>query len=177
MINSYEDLIAVAEKRRDETLTIEVDMGAVYSPDHEAAKKELKQAEVMGQLSGGNGGFLSDNLDKLKERVAETRPSPNLIYVRYKRLDVATWSMLMKQAKANTNVIDQYEKVLPKVFVGIFNDPEAEEPLTDDHKLVSTLDNSSILPGGVIQSVINNFMTWQNSGGEVTIHPTNSGHD
>lgn len=176
MINSYEELLQVADKRREETLTIEVDMGAVYSQPHEDAKRELKQAEALQQLSGGEGGFLSNNLDTLKQKVEETRPEPNLIWVRYKRLDLPTWSMLTRQAKANTSAIDQYEKVLEKVFVGIFNDPDSDTPLTEDHTLVSTSNAKSILPGGVLNSVINSFMQWQNSGGEVSIHPTSSGH-
>lgn len=175
MINSYEELLEVAKKRREETLTIEVDMGAVYSQPHEDAKRELQKAEALQSL-GGNTEFLSNNLEKLKQRVEETRPEPNLIWVRYRRLDLPTWSMLSKQAKANTSAIDQYEKVLEKVFVGIFNDPDSQEPLATDHNLVSTSNANSILPGGVLNSVINSFMQWQNSGGEVSIHPTSSGH-
>lgn len=174
MINSYEELLEVANKRREETLTIEVDMGAVYSPEHEAAKKELRESKALMKLAGENG-FLSNDLDKLESRVAETKPTPNLIWVRYRRLDLATWSLLMK-SKTKSTPFDQYEQVLPKVFEGIFNDPESEEPITSDHNLVSTVSAKSILSGGVLQSVIQAFMDWQNSGGEVSIHPMSSGH-
>ena len=173
MINSYEELLAVADKRREETLTIEVDMGAVYSQPHEDAKRELKQAEALSKLSGE--GFLSDNIEKLKERVAETRPEANSVWLRFRRLDISTWALLMKQNMSGA--VEQYEKLLPKVFIGVFNDPEAEEALTTDYKVVSTSNPKSILPGGVLNAVIQNFMAWQNSGGEVSIHPTNSGQD
>lgn len=173
MINSYEDLLEVAGKRRDETLVIEVDMGAVYSQPHEDAKRELKQAEALHQLAGEN--FLSNNIDALKQKVEDTRPEANAVWLKFKRLDIATWAMLMK--KNTVSPIDQYEKVLPKVFIGVFNDPDSDEPLTDDHTLVSTTNQKSILPGGVLNSVIQSFMAWQNSGGEVSIHPMNSGQD
>ena len=84
--------------------------------------------------------------------------------------------------------IGQYERVLPKVFVGVYGqDPSpAEEdkpegwtppePLTTDARSVSSRDEElCLLPGGSLGSVINTFMAWQNSGGDVNIRPTRSG--
>ena len=56
------------------------------------------------------------------------------------------------------------------------DDWEAPEPLTTDSLSVSSKGGSkSILPGGALHSVVQNFMAWQNSGGEVSIRPTKSG--
>jgi hypothetical protein len=94
----------------------------------------------------------------------------------------------MKQG--GLDAVDQYEKVLPKTFIGVFgSDPvrpddlpveaewEAPKPLSTDGSLVSSKGVNGILPGGALHSVVQNFMAWQNSGGEVSIRPTKSGRD
>ena len=181
--NSYEELKAAVAKRRTELLTLEVDLGGAYSPEHEEAKRELQQAKAMKTVLGGQN-FLGDNFEQLEERVAATRPEPNSIWIRFKKLDLGEWAQLVKQA--NLTPIDQYERVLPKTFVGVYgSDPDPEEkpegweapkPLTTDARSVSTRGGEeALLPGGALHSVVQNFMAWQNSGGDVTIRPTRSG--
>ncbi|QXO13608.1 tail assembly chaperone [Microbacterium phage Mandalorian] len=183
--SSYEELKAAVDERRKDILTIEVDLGARYSQDHEDAKKELAQAEAIQKLAGGGQGFLNDNLEQLKARVAETKPEANSIWLRYGRLQLAEWSMLTKAT--GLTPIDQYEKVLPQTFKGVYGvDPTAEdeegnllhpdaEPLTTDARAVSSRSEETILPGAMLHVVVNAFMTWQNSSGEISIRPTKSG--
>lgn len=174
--NSYEELLAAVEERRQDTLTLEVDLGGGYSQEHEDAKKELQAAEAMKVLAGGQQ-FLGDNVEALKRRVEETRPPARPVWVRFSRLSLGEWATLMKLA--GVDPIEQYERVLPKTFVGVYGqDPEegeGVEPLSTDPALLSTKGNRGILPGGALQQVINAFMGWQNSGGEVSIRPTKSG--
>lgn len=188
--NSYEELKAAVAKRRAEILTLEVDLGTGYSPEYEAAKSELAQAKAMKMATGG--GFLGDNIPTLEQRVAELKPEPNSVWIQFSKLDLGEWAVLLKQAGGNS--IDQYEKVLPKTFVAVYGqDPvmpedwaethpdgevwEKPEPLSTEARLLSSKGNDGILPGGALNSVIQNFMAWQNSGGDVTIRPTKSGRD
>lgn len=183
MFNSYEELKAAVETRRRDVLTLEVDLGNEYSQEHEDAKKELAQAKAMHTMTGGVG-FLGDNMDALEQRVAETKPETNSVFIQYRRLDLGAWSLLVKQA--NLTPIDQYEKVLPETFIGVYgSDPikpddapddwAAPEPLSTDGSLLSSKGINGILPGGALHSVVQAFMAWQNSGGDVTIRPTKSG--
>lgn len=174
MINSYEELMSLVDSRRNDRLVLEVELGNAYSSEHEEAKKELAQAKALRSITGEQQ-FLSDNIEQLEARVAETKPEASSVWVAYRRLDLAGWAALTKQA--NLSTVDQYEKVLPKTFLGIYNEPEAEVPLSDDYNLVSTKSNKAILFGGAMNAVINAFMSWQNSGGDVSIHPTKSGQD
>lgn len=184
--SSYEELKAAVAKRRAEILTLEVDLGTDYSPEYEEAKAELARAKAMKQVTGG--GFLADPTVQLEQRVAELKPEPNSVWVQFKKLDLGEWAALLKQAGGNS--VDQYEKVLPKTFVAVYGqDPvqpdeleegqvwEAPEPLSTDARLLSSKGADGILPGGALNSVIQNFMAWQNSGGDVTIRPTKSGRD
>jgi hypothetical protein len=180
MFSSYEELMAAVEERRQATLTLEVDLGGVYSQEHEDAKAELQQAKAMKTLMQG-GDFLADNMDRLEARVEATRPPAHTVWVRYKKLDLAEWALLTKQA--GLSPIEQYEKVLIKTFVGVWGqDPDVEEgepvpePLSTDPALLSSKGTKGILSGGVLYSVVQSFMAWQNAGGDVTIRPTKSGH-
>lgn len=180
MFNSFEELKAAVAERRNDTLTLEIDLGGAYSPEHEAAKKELLQAKTVQQVVGGVGFLGGNNLEALEARVEETRPVTNSVWVRYKRLDLGEWALLVKQASLAP--IDQYEKVLIKTFVGVWGqDPDVAEgepevePLSTDPSLLSSKGNNGILPGGALHSVVQSFMSWQNSGGDVTIRPTRSG--
>lgn len=184
---SYEELKAAVEKRRAELLTLEVDLGTDYSPEYEAAKAELQQAKMMKQVTGG--GFLGDTITPLEDRVAALKPEPNSVFIQYRKLDLGEWAALLKSSGGNS--VDQYEKVLPKTFVAVYGqDPvkpedwdethpdeawQQPEPLSTDAALLSSRGNEGILPGGALNSVIQNFMAWQNSGGDVTIRPTKSG--
>lgn len=181
--NSYEELRQAVKDRRQSILTIEVDLGATYSQEHEDAKKELQLAKGMKTLAGGQG-FLSDNIAQLEQRVAETKPESNSVWVQYRQIDLDTWSALIKQQ--GKTPIDQYEQVLPQTFIGVFGqDPapdekpegwEAPEPLSVDARLLSSRSgDEAILPGATLHSVVMAFMSWQNSGGEVSIRPTKSG--
>lgn len=183
VFNSYEELLAAAKKRRAAVLTLEVDLGVEYSPEHEKAKQDYAEAKAMGQIFQGLGG---KNLEQLEQRVAETKPEPNNIWIQYKKLDLGEWTALMKSG--GMDPIGQYERVLPKVFVGVYGqDPapdeadkpedwEMPEPLTTDARSVSSLaEEECLLPGGSLGSVINTFIAWQNSGGDVNIRPTRSG--
>lgn len=180
--SSYEELKAAVEERRKEVLTLEVDLGSDYSPEYEAAKQELAQARAMKMATGG--GFLGDPTVELEQRVADLKPEPNSVWIQYKKLDLGEWAVLMKQAGGQP--IDQYEKVLIKTFIAVYGadpvEPEdapegwvAPEPLSTDAKLLSSKGNDGILPGGALSSVVQSFMSWQNSGGDVTIRPTKSG--
>jgi len=182
MFNSYEELKAAVEQRRDEVLTLEVDLGGAYSPEYENAKQELVQAKAMQNLTGG--GFLGNNIAELEARVAELKPEPNSVWVQYRKLDLVEWANLMK--KPGVNAIEQYESVLPKTFIGVYgqdpvkpddapDDWEQPQPLSTNGALLSSRGKDGILPGGALNSVIQNFMAWQNSGGDVTIRPTKSG--
>jgi len=177
--NSYEELKAAVEARRKSVLTLEVDLGGTYSQEHEDAKQELQTAKAMRTLAGGQG-FLGDNIADLEQRVADTRPETNSVWVQYRQLDLNEWAALVKQQ--GLSPIEQYEKVLPKTFIGVYGqDPteseDAIEPLSTDGALLSSKGNQGILPGGALHQVVQAFMSWQNSGGEVTIRPTKSGRD
>ena len=175
--NSYEELMQAVEQRRQDVLTLEVDLGGAYSQEHEDAKTELKQAQAL-KMMAGNQPFLSDNVSELEARVAATKPDAQLVWIRFSRLSLMEWAVLVKAQ--NLTPVDQYEKVLDKTFVGVYGqDPsEAEgvEPLSTDPGLLSSKGARGILPGGVLHQVIQAFMSWQNSGGEVSIRPTKSGH-
>lgn len=171
-INTLAELMEVVEERRADTLTLEVDLGGGYSSEHEEAKAKLKQAEGLQMLTGQS--FLSDNLEQLKQEVENTKPKTNSVLLRFKRIGALQWSALLKNTKVTTP-LEQFEKVLTDTFVGVFGE-DSGEPLTTDYKLVSPSSPECILPGGAMQSVIQAFTSWQNSGGEVTLHPTKSGH-
>lgn len=175
MFTSYEQLMEAVEARRQDTLTLEVDLGATFSQEHEEAKKELEKAKALRTLTGDQP-FLSDNLAALEARVAETKPEGQPVWIRFSKLSLTDWSLLIKQT--GLTPVDQYEKVLPKTFVGVYGQDPAEaevEPLSTDHRLLSSTSGMGILPGGALHQVIQAFMSWQNSGGEVTIRPTRSG--
>ncbi|WNN96048.1 tail assembly chaperone [Microbacterium phage Schimmels22] len=175
--SSYDELKAAVAKRRAEILTLEVDLGTDYSPEYEEAKQELAQAKAIKAATGG--GFLGDPVADLEARVASLKPEPNSVWIQYRKLDLGEWAALLKSAGGN--MIDQYEKVLPKTFVGVYGqDPvkpddwaethpdevwEQPEPLSTNGALLSTKGNDGILPGGALHSVVQNFMAWQNSGG------------
>lgn len=182
---SYEELKAAVEARRKSVLTLEVDLGGSYSQEHEDAKKELAQAKAMKTVMGGQG-FLADNLEDLEARVAETKPESNSVWVQYRQLDLGEWALLTKQATLTP--IEQYEKVLVKTFIAVYGtDPvkpddfpenevwETPEPLSTSPALLSSKGVDGILPGGALHQVVQAFMSWQNSGGEVSIRPTKSG--
>lgn len=186
--NSYEELMAAVEDRRKAILTLEVDLGGAFSPEHEDAKKELMQAKMMRTVVGGS--FLGgDNLSELEQRVADTRPDPNVIYIQFEKLELDEWRSII--TTAGLSAVDQYEKVLGKTFIGLYGsdpvkpedfDPEEvwvkPEPLTTDPLSVSSRGGAkAVLPGGALNSVVQNFMVWQNSGGDVSIRPTKSGRD
>lgn len=177
--NSYEELAAAVESRRKSVLTLEVGMGGAYSVEHEDAKKELAQAKAMKSVLGGQG-FLGDNLAELEARVAETKPESNSVWIQYRQLDLVEWGLLVKQT--NLTPIDQYEKVLPKTFIAVYGEDPTEagpdevvEPLSTDAALLSSRGTKGILPGGSLHLVVQAFMSWQNSGGEVSIRPMRSG--
>jgi len=184
VFSSYEELMQAVEERRKDLLTLEIDLGSKFSPEYETAKAELAQAKAMKLAVGG--GFLGDNIGALEQRVADTRPPQRLVWVQFSKLDLNEWAALMKQATAGP--VDQYERVLGKTFVGLFGeDPAPEEkpegweppaPLTTDPLSVSSKGGAkAVLPGGALNSVVQNFMAWQNSGGDVNIRPTKSGQD
>lgn len=172
MFNNYEELMQAVEERRKDELTLEVDLGNEFSQAYEDAKKSLAQAEAMQKIAGEQQ-FLNDNIDTLKAKVEELKPDPRPVWVKFKRLELLQWASLVKSQ--GMTPIDQYEKVLDKTFVGVFGTPDAEEPLSTDPALLSTKGDRGILPGGAMNSVVNAFMSWQNSGGEVSIRPTKSG--
>lgn len=184
--SSLEELKAAVEQRRQETLTMEISLDAPYSEEHEQAKRELQMAEVTKAIVGG--GFLGDNLDQLKQRVADTRPETQSVWVRFRKLELDAWAALTKQA--GLTATDQFDKVLPETFVALYGEdpsPDAPEdadetwvapvvePLSTDYKLLSPTSGEFILPGSGLHSVVQTFMAWQNSGGDVTIRPTKSG--
>lgn len=178
--NSYEELKAAVAERRKDVLTLEIDLGGAYSPEHEAAKTELQQAKAMKTVLGGQS-FLGDNLEALEARVLDTKPEPNLVWAQYNRLDLGEWALLVKQQALSP--IEQYERVLPNTFIGVYGqdpttageDGVAVEPLSTDGSLMSSKGANGILPGGALHSVVQSFMAWQNSGGDVSIRPTKSG--
>jgi hypothetical protein len=180
VFNSYEELVAAVEERRKSILTLEVDLGGNYSVEHEDAKKELNQAKAMKTVIGS--GFLADNMDALQARVAATKPESNSVWVQYRQLDLEEWAALVKGQ--GMTPLDQYEKVLIKTFIGVYGqDPVDDEgkpvegvaPLSTKPALLSSKGTEGILPGGALHQVVQTFMAWQNSGGEVSIRPTRSG--
>lgn len=178
MFNTYEELMETVEERRQDTLTLEVELDVKFSAEHEAAKVELKEAKAMKMLTGGQE-FLGDQLAALEQRVADTKPPSRSVFIRYKKISLKDWALLMK--KQGVGPIEQYESVLQDVFVGLYGvDPDAEgnegvEPLTTDPRSVSSLNEKAVLSGGLLHSVVASFMAWQNSGGGVSIRPTRSG--
>jgi len=189
MFNSYEELKAAVEERRKDILTLEVPITTPYSKEYEDAKQELAQAKGMKALTGGVNFLGGDQIAALEARVAELRPETQLVWVQYSRLDLVEWRNLMKAG--GMDAFDQYERVLPKVFIGVFGQDPVEpddwsethpgeewvkpEPLSTNGALLSSRGNDGILPGGALHSVVQAFMAWQNSGGDVTIRPTKSG--
>lgn len=187
VFGSYEEMAAAVEKRRAEILTLEVDLGTDYSPEYEDAKAQLAQAKAMKLATGG--GFLGDNISPLEARVASLKPEAQAVFLQYKKIALGEWRTLLKQAGADG--LDQYERVLSKSFIAVYGrdpvkpddwdetNPGEEwikpEPLSTDASLVSTKNDDGILPGGSLNSVVQNFIAWQNSGGDVTIRPTKSG--
>lgn len=182
---NLEDLKAAVEDRRQSILTLEVDLGGSYSQEYEDAKADLAKAEAMKMMTGGVT-FIGDNIEQLKQRVAETKPVTPAVWVQYKKLPLGEWRAITKQV--NLDQFDQYERVLPQTFIGLYGeDPAPEEkpedwvkpePLTVDARSVSSRGGDDLLlPGGSLASVVQNFMVWQNSGGDVTIRPTKSGRD
>jgi hypothetical protein len=185
VFSSYEELMAAVEERRKDILTLEVDLGSKFSPEHEQAKADLMQAKAMKTVIGG--GFLGDNIPQLEQRVADTRPESRSIWIQFEKLDLAEWSALVR--KTGMTPMDQYESVLAKTFIGVFGEDPVRpddldenevwtkpEPLTTDSLSVSSKGGSkAVLPGGGLHSVVQTFMTWQNSGGDVNIRPTKSG--
>lgn len=183
--SSLEELKAAVADRRQAILTLEVDLGGSYSEEHEQAKQDLAKAEGMQLLTGGQG-FLGDNIEQLRQRVAETKPETPSVWVQFSKLDLGEWRAITKQVTLDQ--FDQYERVLPKTFVGLYGEDPAPdekpegwvkpEPLTTDARSVSSRSGDDLLlPTGSLAPVIQNFMVWQNSGGDVTIRPTKSGRD
>lgn len=172
MFSSYEELMQAVEDRRKDELVLEIDMGSEYSQEYEDAKKELAQSKAIKKLAGDQQ-FLNDNLTALENRVAELKPVAKPVWVKFGRLSLLEWAALVKAQ--GLTPIDQYEKALAKTFIGVFSSEDAAEPLTDDYRLLSTKGDMGILPGGAMNSVVQAFMSWQNSGGEVSIRPTKSG--
>lgn len=175
MFSNYEEMMRAVEQRRSDRLIIEVDLGSQYSQEYEDAKKELAKAEAMEMITGTKDTFLSSNKDALAARVEELRPVGQPVWIVYKRLPLMEWAVLMKQT--NMNAVDQYESVLNKTFVGIYADEDLQILLSDNPQLLSSQGELGILPGGALHPVVQNFMSWQNSRGEVSIHPTKSGQD
>jgi len=186
MFNSYEELAAAVEERREAILTLEVPIRTQYSPEYEEAKQELAQAKAMKMATGGGIDFLGNSgkeIERLEARVADLKPEADTVYIQYKRVPLAQWRALTKQA--GLDAYDQYEKVLPETFIGVFGQdpsPDVEpegwvkpEPLSTDGSLVSSKGDKGILPGNSLLSVVQAFMNWQNAGGDVTIRPTKSG--
>lgn len=173
--SNYEELMAAVAERRNDLLTLELDLSTEYSQEHEDAKRELAQAKGLNMLTGNQAEFLASGLEELEAKVEATRPEQKLVWVKFKRLDLMAWAVLMKQN--NLTPMEQYEKVLPKTFVGVFGEADAAEPLSDDHRLLSSNSETAILPGGALHQVVQAFMSWQNSGGGVSIRPTKSGQD
>lgn len=175
VFSSYEELMQAVEDRRQDTLSLEIDMGGAYSKEYEDAKKELAQAKAISTLAG-QSEFLSDNVSHLEQKVASTKPQSRSIFIKFKRLPISEWASLMKQPTLTP--LDQYERILPSTFIGVFGEDSASaEPLTTDYKVVSTTGDECILPGGALSQVIQEFMSWQGSGGDVVIHPMKSGLD
>lgn len=190
--NNLEELKAAVADRRKAVLTLEIDLGGSYSEEHEKAKEDLRKAEGMALLlsQGNGGGFLNSesNIERLKQHVADTKPETPAIWVQFSKLDLEEWRALTK--RVSLDQFEQYEQVLGKTFIGLYGeDPapdEAEkpegwvkpEPLTTNPLSVSSRGGAeALLPGGSLASVVQNFMVWQNSGGDVTIRPTKSGRD
>lgn len=174
MFNSYEELMETVNQRRDDVLSLEVDMNTTFSQEHEDAKSALQKAQALQTITGDQP-FLSNNLERLEAEVERTRPPAKPIWIKYKRLPLLEWAALMKSQ--GMSAIDQYEKVLNKTFIGVFNTPDAPTPLSDDPRLLSSAGDLGILPGGTLHAVVQSFMSWQNAGGNISIHPTKSGQD
>lgn len=190
VFNSLEELKAAVADRRQAILTLEIDLGGEYSEEHEQAKQDLAKAEGMKMLmQQGGGQFLNgsdEHIERLRQRVAETRPETPSIWIQFSKLDLEEWRALTK--RTTLDQFDQYEQVLAQTFVGLYGeDPAPEikpegwvkpEPLTTNPLSVSSRGGAeALLPGGSLASVVQNFMIWQNSGGDVTIRPTKSGRD
>ena len=99
--SAYEELMAVVDERRKDTLTLEVDMDDTFSQAYEDAKEELQKAEAMEALMAASkqGAFMASNLDGLRAKVESLRPEPNLVWVRYESLSLSAWSALVKESQ------------------------------------------------------------------------------
>lgn len=181
--NTLNELMEAVEERRQTTLTLEIPINTPYSQEYEDAKAELQKAEGMKALTGGVNFLGGDQIEELKARVAELEPESDSVWVRFKRLPLREWTLLIR--KQGLTPLDQYEQVLIDTFAGLWGvDPDPDEkpefweepePLTTDPQYVSSKGDLGILPGSALNSVVQTFINWQNAGGAISIRPTKSG--
>ena len=165
MFTTFEELKKAAAERRQDTLTLELDMSGEYCQEYEDAKTDLQASKLLSAATGVE--FMGDTTP---EQIAGMRPNSQPVWLKFKRLPVAKWSLLVKSAQ-QMDALAQYENILPEIFLGIWGDPDADQPLTTEPKHVGT-SKDSVLSGSQLVQVVQAVLKWQNSGGDVVVNPT-----
>lgn len=164
---TFEELKQAAYERTQDVLTLELDMSGEYSHEYEEAKQDLETRKAIQSVMGTQ--FMSDIQTRDSETVEALRPRGEPIYLKFRRLSTKSWAKMMSASGANVDVMGQYHKMLPEIFIGIYGDPHGE-PLTTEWKYVSA-GPDSLLTGSMIAQVVSSVIRWQNSGGGVTVNP------
>ena len=164
MFTSFDELKKAVEERRQDTLTLELDMSGEYCQAYEDAKSDLQTAKLLKAATGVE--FMGDTTP---EQIDGMRPNSQPVWLKFRRLPVAKWSLLVKSAQ-QMDALAQYESILPEIFLGVWGDPDADQPLTTDPKHVGT-GKDSVLSGSQLVQVMQAVLKWQNSGGDVVVNP------
>ena len=133
-VNSLDELIALIDEQQAERLILELDITR-YSAEYAKALKRLTEAEAMqGRQLALDNAFISsksEDIDYLRDQVEKLRPqSVKTVYVAFERLSARERSALDKRInEKKLTALQQYEEALPKMFLGIYSTPEAD----DDH--------------------------------------------
>lgn len=183
-VNSLDELIALIDEQQAERLILELDITR-YNAEYAKALKRLTEAEAMqGRQLALDNAFISsksEDIDYLRDQVEKLRPqSVKTVYVAFKRLSARERSALDKRInEKKLTALQQYEEALPKMFLGIYSTPEADDDhlISDDYKLISSTSDKTLLTGRYTSTVPTEVFQWQDGASGVRIPPEESVQD
>jgi len=183
-VNSLDELIALIDEQQAERLILELDITR-YSAEYAKALKRLTEAEAMqGRQLALDNAFISsksEDIDYLRDQVEKLRPqSVKTVYVAFKRLSARERSALDKRInEKKLTALQQYEEALPKMFLGIYSTPEADDDhlISADYKLISSTSDKTLLTGRYTSTVPTEVFQWQDGASGVRIPPEESVQD
>lgn len=183
-VNSLDELIALIDEQQAERLILELDITR-YNAEYAKALKRLTEAEAMqGRQLALDNAFISsksEDIDYLRDQVEKLRPqSVKTVYVAFKRLSARERSALDKRINAQKlTALQQYEKALPNMFLGIYSTPEADDDhlISADYKLISSTSDKTLLTGRYTSTVPTEVFQWQDGASGVRIPPEASVQD